>query len=138
MVGCSDAVAPAPTLVHVESHLATGLITPFGVAFAPVGKQGVRPFAGQPRAAAAWASAGPSGQCRRAVLGPPSGLVPARVGTFPGEPSLLGLSMSPDARDLMAAVGSGTSVFSGPRLEQPGSRPSSWLLGSFDQGQWGH
>ena len=59
-----------------------------------------------------------------------SGLVSERVGSFPDE-SLLGMAISPNGRDLVAAGGSGASVFSVPRIEQPNSAPSSWLLGSF-------
>ncbi len=131
MVGCSDAVAPAPTLVHVESHLATGLLTPFGVAFAPGGKQVFADSLVNPEQPPPGPEPGRAASAVERYSVTPSGLVPAHVGTFPGEPSLLGLSMSPDGRDLVAAAGSGASVFSVPRLEQPGSRPSSWLLGSF-------
>ena len=41
------------------------------------------------------------------------------------------MAISPNGRDLVAANGSGASVFSVPRIERPSSPPSSWLLGSF-------
>ena len=36
-VACSTVTAPGPTLGHVEPHFASGLLTPFGVAFGPDG-----------------------------------------------------------------------------------------------------
>jgi DNA-binding beta-propeller fold protein YncE len=41
------------------------------------------------------------------------------------------MAVSPNGRYLVAAGGSGASVFSVPRIEQLNSAPSSWLLGSF-------
>ncbi len=131
MVGCSDAVAPSPRLVHVESHFATGLLTPFGVAFAPGGKEVFTDSLVNPEQPPPGPGPGRAASAVERYSVTPSGLARARVGTFPDEPSLLGLTMSPDGHDLVAAAGSGASVFSVPRLEQPGSRPSSWLLGSF-------
>jgi DNA-binding beta-propeller fold protein YncE len=53
-----------------------------------------------------------------------------RVGTFPTG-SLVGMALTSDGRDLVAANESGASVFSVSRIEQPKSSPSSWLLGSL-------
>ena len=41
------------------------------------------------------------------------------------------MAVSPDGRYLVAAGGSGASVFSVSHIEQPNSASSSWLLGSF-------
>ncbi len=130
-VGCSDAVAPAPTLVHVESHLATGLLTPFGVAFGPGGKDVFTDSLVNPEQPPSGPGPGRAASAVERYSVTPSGLARARVGTFPDEPSMAGLAMSPDGRDLVAAAGSGASVFSVARMQQPRSRPSSWLLGSF-------
>jgi len=117
-------------LNHVENHFASGLLTPFGVAFGPDGKHAFVDSLINP-------STPPSGLTPMRDAGgiseysvSASGLVSERVGSFPGG-SLLGMAISPNGRDLVAAGGSGASVFSVPRIEQPNSAPSTWLLGSF-------
>ena len=129
-VACSTAIAPAPVLNHVEKHFASGLLTPFGVAFGPDGKHTFVDSLINP-------STPPSGLTPMRDAGgiseysvSASGLVSERVGSFP-DGSLLGMAISPNGRDLVAAGGSGASVFSVPRIEQPNSAPSTWLLGSF-------
>jgi len=134
IVACSTAVAPAPMLGHVETHFAFGLLTPFGVAFGPDGKHAfvdslINPSAPPSRLTPMMDAGGIS---EYSVSG--SGLVSERLGSF--RESLLGMAVSPNGGDLVAAGGSGASVFSIPRIEQPNSAPSSWLLGSFSsQGQ---
>jgi len=129
-VACSTAIAPAPLLGHVETHFAYGLLTPFGVAFGPDGDHAFVDSLINPTRS----SSGPaptrdaSGLSEFSVTA--SGLVSERVGSFADE-SLLGMAISPNGRDLVAASGSGASVFSVPRIDRPNSPPSSWLLGSF-------
>jgi DNA-binding beta-propeller fold protein YncE len=129
-VACSTASAPAPLLGDVETHFASGLLTPFGVAFGPDGIHAFVDSLINPSRSAS----GPtpmrdaSGLSEYSVTA--SGLVSERVGSFADE-SLLGMAISPNGRDLVAASGSGASVFSVPRIERPNSPPSSWLLGSF-------
>ena len=134
-VACSTAIASAPMLGHVETHFVAGLLTPFGVAFGPDGSHAfvdsaINPSTPPSRLTPMRDAGGISEYSVSAT-----GLVSERVGSFPDE-SLLGMAISPNGRDLVAASGSGASVFSVPRIEQPNSVSSSWLLGSFSsQGQ---
>jgi len=129
-VACSTAIAPAPVLGHVETHYAYGLLAPFGVAFAPDAKHAfvdslINPSTPPSRLTPMMDAGGIS---EYSVS--PSRLVSDRLGSFRGK-SLLGMAVSPNGRYLVAAGGSGASVFSVPRIEQLNSAPSSWLLGSF-------
>ncbi len=64
-----------------------------------------------------------------------SGLASRRIGPVSDE-SLLGMVLSPNGRELVAAGGSGASIFSVSRIEQASSTPSSWRVGTFrSQGQ---
>ncbi len=115
---------------HVETHFAPGLLAPFGVAFGPDGKHAfvdslINPSAPPSRLTPMRDA---SGITEYSIS--PSGLVSERVGSFPDK-SLVGMAVSPNGRDLVGAGGSGASVFSVSRIEQPNSAPSSWLLGSF-------
>jgi DNA-binding beta-propeller fold protein YncE len=58
------------------------------------------------------------------------GLASERIGPVSDGP-LLGMAVSPNGRELVAAGASGASVFSVSRIEQAGSAPSSWLVGTF-------
>lgn len=129
-VACSTAIAPAPMLGHVETRFAFGLLTPFGVAFGPDGKHAFVDSLINPSAPASRQTPmrDASGISEYSVSA--SGLVSERLGSFRDE-SLLGMAVSPNGLDLVAAGGSGASVFSVSRIEQPNSAPSSWLLGSF-------
>jgi DNA-binding beta-propeller fold protein YncE len=122
-------------LGHVETHFASGLLTPFGVAFGPDGKYAFVDSLINP-------SAPPSGvNPMRDASGiseysiSTSGLAFKRIGPV-SDGSLLGMVVSPNGRELVAAGGSGASVFSVSRIEHSGSAPSSWLVGTFrSQGQ---
>jgi DNA-binding beta-propeller fold protein YncE len=129
-VGCATAVASAPTLVHVDTHFATGLLEPFGVAFAPDSKHAFVDslFVPSRTPSNSVPSRADSGISVYSVSA--SGVVQVRVGTF-ANGSLVGMALSPDGRQLVAANQSGASIFSVSHIEQPKSRPSSWLLGSF-------
>jgi DNA-binding beta-propeller fold protein YncE len=129
-VACSTAIAPAPVLGHVETRFASGLLTPFGVAFGPDSNDVFVDSLINPSSSHAGAplTRDASGISEYSVSR--SGLVSQRVGSF-ADQSLLGMAISPNGRDLVAASGSGASVFSVPRIEQSSSPPSSWLLGSF-------
>ncbi len=129
-VACSTAIAPAPMLGHVETHFASGLLEPFGVAFAPDGRHVFVDSLINPSAPSSNQTPmrDASGISEYSVSG--TGLVSERVGSFANE-SLVGMAISPNGHDLVAAGGSGASVFSVPRIEQPNAKPSSWLLGSF-------
>jgi DNA-binding beta-propeller fold protein YncE len=111
--GCSTAVAPAPTLSTVQTRFIPGPIEPFGVAISPdSGHAFVTDAVG-------------------ALYGytiSQSGLVSERVGSFRNQ-SLLGLALTRDGRYLIAAEGGGATVFNVARIEQPGSKSSSWILG---------
>jgi DNA-binding beta-propeller fold protein YncE len=129
-VGCSTALGSAPALTQVDRHFATSLLEPFGVAFA---SDGWHLFADS----LLIPSRSPSNPTRsRADSGisvysvSASGLMRKRVGTF-ANGSLVGMALSPDGRELVAANESGASIFSVSRMEQPKSSASSWLLGSF-------
>lgn len=115
-VACSTATAPAPMLGHVETHFAAGLLAPFGVAFGRDDKH-------------AFVDSSDSSSISEYSISA-SGPVSDRVGTFP-DLTLVGMAVSPDGRYLVAAGGSGASVFSVSHIEQPNSASSSWLLGSF-------
>ena len=134
-VACSTVIAPGQMLGHVETHFASGLLTPFGVAFAPDGKHAfvdslinpsARPSGPNPMRDA-------SGISEYSISG--SGLAAERIGPA-SDGSLLGMVVSPNGRELVAAGGNGASVFSVSRMEHAGSAPSSWLVGTFrSQGQ---
>ena len=129
-VPCSTTVAPAPTLDHVRAHVATGLLEPFGVAFAAGGEHlfvdslinPVTPKTGPSPTSDA------SGISEYSVSA--SGLILERSGSISTTP-LLGMANSPNGRDLVVAGGSGATVFSVRRMEKPESAESSWVLGSF-------
>jgi DNA-binding beta-propeller fold protein YncE len=129
-VGCSTAVAPAPMLTQVDTRFVTGLLEPFGVAFASNSKHAfVDSLFSPPRTAThPIVMRDDSGISVYSVSA--SGMTGQRVGTFPTG-SLVGMALSSDGRDLVAANESGASVFSVSRIEQPKSSPSSWLLGTF-------
>jgi DNA-binding beta-propeller fold protein YncE len=129
-VSCSTAVAPAPMLTQVDKHVVTGLLEPFGVAFASDSKHvfvdslftlSSSPSDPTPSRADSGISVYSLGA---------SGMAHERVGTF-ANGSLVGMALSPGGRQLVAANESGASIFSVSRIEQPKSSPSSWLLGSF-------
>lgn len=134
-VACSTAIAPGPMLGHVETHFTSGLLTPFGVAFGPDGKHAfvdslINPSAPPPGLNPMRDASGISEYSISA-----SGLASERIGPASDGP-LLGMAVSPNGRELVAAGGSGASVFSVSRIEQAGSAPSSWLVGTFrSQGQ---
>jgi len=130
IVACSTAIAPAPMLGHVETHFAFGLLTPFGVAFGPDGKHAFVDSLINPSTPPSRLTPMMDGGGISEYSVSMSGLVSERLGTF-RDKSLLGMTVSPNGRDLVAAGGSGASVFSVSRIEQPNSAPSSWLLGSF-------
>ena len=122
-VACSTAIASAPMLGHVETHFAPGLLAPFGVAFGPDGKHAfvdslINSSAPPSRLTPMRDASGISEYSIAA-----SGLVSERVGSFP-DVSLVGMAVSPNGRDLVAVGGSGASVFSVSRIEQPNSAPS--------------
>jgi DNA-binding beta-propeller fold protein YncE len=129
-VACSTAIAPAPMPGHVETHFAPGLLAPFGVAFGPDGKHAFVDSLINSSAPPSGLTPGrdASGISEYSISA--SGLVSERVGSFPDQ-SLVGMAVSPNGRDLVAAGGSGASVFSVSRIEQPNSAASSWLLGTF-------
>ncbi len=106
-------MALAPTLSTVQTRFISGPIEPFGVA--------ITPDSGHAFVADA------VGALYGYTIGQ-SGLVSERVGLFRNE-SLLGLALTRDGRYLIAAEGSGATVFNVARIEQPGSKSSSWILG---------
>ncbi len=110
-VACSTAIAPAPLLGHAETHFGFGLLTPFGVAFGPDGKHAfvdslINPST-PPSRLTPMMDAGAISQYSVSA----SGLVSER----------LGMAVSQNGRDLVAAGGTGASVFSVSRIEQPNS-----------------
>ena len=117
-------------LAQVATRFVTGLLEPFGVAYASNGKHAfVDSLFSPPRTAThPIVMRDDSGISVYSVS--TSGMTDQRVGTFPTG-SLVGMALSSDGRDLVAANESGASVFSVSRIEQPKSSPSSWLLGSF-------
>jgi len=127
---CSTAVATAPMLVSVQTHFATGLLEPFGVAFAPDSEHVFVDSLILPSSPSDSLAPGRSASGITVYSISPSGLVADRVGSFPTA-SLVGMATSPDGRELVAAGGSGARIFSTSRMEQANSAPSSWLLGSF-------
>ena len=130
-VACSTVTAPGPTLGHVETHFASGLLTPFGVAFGPDGKHTFVDSLINP-------TAPPSGSnpmrdesgISEYSISSSGGLASERIGPVSDGP-LLGVAVSPNGRELVAAGASGASVFSVSRIEEAGSAPSSWLVGTF-------
>ena len=122
-IPCSASVADAPTLANVQTHFVSGLQSPFGVAFGPHSDN-------------VFVDSVPSGFASNAAsmvvkyTTTSSGLVRGRVGTVAGQP-LIGLAASPNGRDLVAAGGSGATVLSLVRMEQPSSPPSSWARGTL-------
>jgi DNA-binding beta-propeller fold protein YncE len=125
-IPCSTSVAQPPILATVETHFVSGLQMPFGVVFGPQSDH-------------VFVDSMPSGFASNAAnvvveyTTTPSGLVRGRVGTVAGQ-SLIGLAASPNGRDLVAAGGSGATVLSLARMEQPKSPPSSWVRGSLSSG----
>lgn len=129
-IACSTATAKAPALGGVDTHFAFNLLTPFGVAFSSDGthafvtvltNQGVQ----QP-------SIGP-GHADGAIDEydvTPSGLVSERMGII-GSQEPLGLSLTPNGRYLVAAEGSGATVFSVARIEERKDPSSKWAVGTF-------
>ena len=117
-------------LTQVATGFVTGLVEPFGVAFASDSKHAfVDSLFSPPRTATRpIVIRDDSGISVYSVSA--SGLTDQRIGTF-STGSLVGMALSSDGRDLVAANESGASFFSVSRIEQPKSLPSSWLLGSF-------
>ena len=117
-------------LTQVDTHFVTGLLEPFGVAFASDSKHLFVDSLFTPSSS----QVDPTPHRDDSGIGvysvSASGMTHQRVGTFPTG-SLVGMTLSSDGRDLVAANESGASVFSVSRIEQPKSSPSSWLLGSF-------
>jgi DNA-binding beta-propeller fold protein YncE len=130
IVTCSTGVAAAPALPQVKTRFVTGLLDPFGVAFAPSGKQAFVDSLFTPARTAAnpVVLRDDSGISVYSVTA--SGMTQQRVGTF-SKGSLVGMALSPSGRILAAANTSGASIFSVSRMERLKSAPSSWLLGSF-------
>jgi DNA-binding beta-propeller fold protein YncE len=129
-VACSTVIAPGPPLGHVEIHFASGLLTPFGVAFGSDGSHVfidslIKPSA---RASGLNPTGDASGLSEYSISA--SGLASKRIGSV-SDGSLLGMVVSPSGRELVAAGGSGAQVFSVSRIEHAGSVPSSWLVGTF-------
>jgi DNA-binding beta-propeller fold protein YncE len=113
--GCATSTAPASKLKGVEARFISGLGEPFGVA---VSRNSEHAFVAD--------AAG-----RLYVYSLESrGLVAERVGALPGEEPL-GLTLTPNGRYLVAAQGSGASVFDVAQLERKGSRSSTWTRGIF-------
>ncbi len=117
-------------LDHVQTHVATGLLEPFGVAFDAGGKHMFVDSLINPVTSTTGPSptADTSGISEYSVS--TSDLVLERTGSISGTP-LIGMSISPNGRDLVAAGGSGVTIFSVRRMEQAHSKASSWVLGSF-------
>ena len=130
-VACSTVIAPGPTLDHVETHFASGLLAPFGVAIGPDGKHAFVDSLINPTAPPSGSNpmSDPSGISEYSISSN-GGLASERIGTASKGP-LLGMVISPNGRLLVAAGGSGASVFSVSRIEQAASDPSSWLDGTF-------
>ena len=129
-IGCSTAVAPAPILTQVDTRFVTGLLEPFGVAFASDSRHLFvdslfNPSAGRVNSTPYRDDSGVS-----LYSAHDSALTPLRVGTFPGG-SLVGMAVSPNGRTLVAANDSGASVFSVTRRGAAEASRSSWLRGSF-------
>jgi DNA-binding beta-propeller fold protein YncE len=129
-VPCSTVIEPGMVLAHVETHFTSGLLTPFGVAFARDGKHAFVDSLINSSAAPSGSSPmrDASGISEYSISA--HGLAPERIGPV-SDGSLLGMAVSPNGRELVAAGGSGASVFSVSRIEQAGSAPSSWLVGTF-------
>ena len=129
-IGCSTAVAAAPILAQVDTRFVTGLLEPFGVAFASDSRHLFVDSLFNPSAGAFNSTPYRDDSGVSLYSADDSALTPLRVGTFPSG-SLVGMAVSPNGRTLVAANDSGASVFSVTRVEQPRSSPSSWLRGSF-------
>ena len=130
-VACSTVIASGPTLGQVETHFASGLLTPFGVAIGSDGKHAfvdslINPTAPQSGSNPMRDESGIS----EYSISSSGGLASERIGPVSDGP-LLGMAVSPNGRELVAAGASGASVFSVSRIEQAGSAPSSWLVGTL-------
>jgi len=114
----------------VDARFVTGLLEPFGVA---VSSGGAHLFVDSLFAPSRTSFSSAPGRDDSGIseysVGA-SGMTMQRDATFPSG-SLVGMAMSPNGRELVAANGSGASVFSTSRIEQPRSTAPSWLLGSF-------
>jgi DNA-binding beta-propeller fold protein YncE len=129
-VGCSTATATGPNLSAVATSSVSGLLDPFGVAFSPDNTH-------------VFVTALTN---KRTHQNPPfpryaegaideyqvtsSGLVAERQSAI-GYVEPLGLSITPDGRYLVAAEGSGATILSINRIEQPSSNPAKWVVGTF-------
>ena len=122
-IPCSTSVAQTSTLANVATHFVSGLQSPFGVAFAPGTHHVI--IDALPSGSA---SNGPSALDE--YLTTSSGLLRVRSGSVAAD-MLVGLAVSPNGRDLVAASGSGAAVLSLARMEQPHTPPSSWLRGTL-------
>jgi len=117
---CTTAVASAPTLGHVQTHFVSGPVSPFGVA---ITSDSAHAFVAD--------SAG-----ALFVYSLTSTTLKAETkGSFPGQ-SFLGLALTPNGRFLVAAQGTGATVFDVARIERHTS-PSSWTRGALQSGGQG-
>ena len=130
IVSCSTAVAAAPTLPQVQTRFVTGLLEPFGVAFASNNKQAFVDSLFTPTRSPSNPTVLRSDSGITVYSVTASGMTYERVGTL-SKGSLVGMALSPSGRTLAAADASGASIFSVSRMERLKSSPSSWLLGSF-------
>jgi DNA-binding beta-propeller fold protein YncE len=119
-IACSSSEASAPTLGNVKTTFVSGMSSPFGVTFSSDGKY---VYADSPSS-----PFGTGSQLTEYAPSPSGHLVAERTGTFPNA-QLLGMGRSPDGRYLAAANESGVEIFSISRMEQNGSKPSSWPVG---------
>ena len=110
-IGCSTAVAAAPILAQVDTRFVTGLLEPFGVAFASDSRHLFVDSLFNPSAGAFNSTPYRDDSGVSLYSADDSALTPLRVGTFPSG-SLVGMAVSPNGRTLVAANDSGASVFS--------------------------
>jgi len=110
--GCSTAVASAPLLNNVPTHFVSGPAAPFGAAVSPDSRHVF--------------VADASGRLFVYSMSLAS-LHSQVVGSYPQQ-SLVGLALTPDGRYLIAAQGTGATVFDAHQLEQGKSHSSSWVV----------